>query len=78
MARMPTGWVVFVENDGKNTWVSDTHELVLCKDCKHCFDADRETPYDGDEEWYCRRWERYVSAYSVDPYRFYCAAGEAR
>ena len=52
--------------------------VVRCAGCRYCVDADRDTPYDGDEEWYCKRWERYVSAYSIDPYRFYCAAGERR
>ena len=56
----------------------DAVPVVRCAECRYCVDADRDTPYDGDEEWYCRRWERYVSAYSVDPYRFYCAAGEKR
>lgn len=70
MARMPDGWVVLVENDGKNTWVSETHELVLCKDCKYSdviYDTTQDTMplkclnirYGGVQpNWYCEHGER--------------------
>lgn len=56
----------------------DAVPVVRCKDCKHCFDEDRETPYDGESWWYCGRWDKETCAYGTDPYRFYCADGERR
>lgn len=68
MARMPDGWVVLVENDGKNTWVSETHELVLCKDCKHRDPEDKKCDcgdmtvqglyFPRPDTWYCPNGER--------------------
>ena len=34
MARMPEGWIILAENDGTNTWIKESRELVLCKDCR--------------------------------------------
>lgn len=59
-------------------YVSDCVEVVRCKDCKHCFDYDKKTPYDGECEWYCKRWNKTFNSYLIDPYKFYCAEGKRR
>ena len=54
--------------------------LVRCYECRHCFDigGDPMTPYDGEDWWYCARWDTDTSANRADPYKFFCADGERR
>ena len=35
MARMPDGYVLTVESDGKEWRLKEARELVMCKNCKH-------------------------------------------
>lgn len=54
--------------------------IVRCKDCKYCYsiDSDPMEPYNGENYWYCERWDKSTSAYGTDPERFYCADAERR
>ena len=62
-----------------DTLATDRIAIVTrCSECRHCFDADRKTPYDGEDWWYCEEWDTDVNAYASDPYRFFCADGERR
>lgn len=56
----------------------DAEIVTRCSECRHCYNEDCETPYDGGAWWYCARWDKGTNAYGTDPYRFYCADGERR
>ena len=53
MARMPDGWVVFVEADKLEVRIKESRELVLCKHCKHGYYADNRIP--AEQHWACER-----------------------
>ena len=58
----------------------DAEAVVRCAECRYCYDIGQDPmePYDGEDVWHCEMWDREVSAYQVDPYRFFCARGERR
>jgi len=71
MARMPDGWVITVESDRKalEVRISSSRELVMCKNCKHCYFASNRVPaekahvcsifgYDVALDFYCKNGER--------------------
>ena len=69
MARIPDGWVVTVEADGLEVRIHDSRELVMCKNCKHCYFASNRVPaekahvcsifgYDVALDFYCKNGER--------------------
>ena len=59
---------------------ADAAAVVRCAECRYCYDVGQDPlePYDGEDVWHCEMWGREVSAYQVDPYRFFCARGERR
>ena len=68
------------KNEQADITTADAEAVVRCAECRYCFDVgpDPMVPYDGEDVWHCEMWGREVSAYQVDPYRFFCARGERR
>lgn len=60
MARMPDGWVVFVEADKLEVRIKESRELVLCKHCKHRYtgNPDLDCEFSGGDDWFCPAGER--------------------
>ena len=60
MARLPDGMIMYFESAelGTTVNISDTKELILCKNCKHCYTEDLQTydrygnPFELIKNWY--------------------------
>lgn len=70
MARMPDGYVLTVESDGKEWRLKEARELVMCKNCTHCYFASNRVP--AEKAYVCS-----IFGYDV-ALDFYCKNGERR
>lgn len=65
--KLPVGWIFMAKMTSPTTIGVDQRELVLCRDCKHCFTDGSNVKYNmcdlnhnlyqGDN-WYCADGER--------------------